>query len=254
MSWDTSTQLGSITSAFDVWTDVITAAPTRDIRVSFIWVDDDSFLAAAGGNYAATSSASPVWQNSLEVIWKNGGICDVGSAYDIYIMASAPEFGSFNFSDMLDPDKYDFQTIMTHEVGHAMGFISACDNDPPENWDEGYYTAWDLLMKNDQGLSPNEPGFEYAPGDIYTVGSDGLVVYNPDPSEGGSSMSHIDEDSDPNALMRPTINPGERYGLSAKEVSLLREMGWSVIPEPSSSLLLVSAFGLSLFRRRKQAA
>lgn len=61
-----------------------------------------------------------------EAVWRDGSTRTT-SGYDIYIQCNTSHLASLYYGAALLAEhtgKYDFQSILTHEVGHAVGFLS----------------------------------------------------------------------------------------------------------------------------------
>ena len=78
----------------------------------------------------------------------------------------------FDPSDGIDRDSEDFDAIVTHEIGHALGFNSIIGSGgAPYN----YFTPWDLFRVRPEAVEPNSlDGFKTAPR---------IVTPGPPPSE-----------------------------------------------------------------------
>lgn len=140
-----------------------------------------------------------------------------------------PIYG-FSTGNTTPQDSTDFISVLLHEIGHNVGFNSL--NNAGAYGE--YYTIWDSLIADAQGNHPGEAGFNYQTGVSYTIGSGGLTVYNPFIFNPGSSMSHVDALSDPEALMQYSIGTGiQRRDLSGLEKALLAEMGWVLKDDPT---------------------
>ena len=82
----------------------------------------------------------------------------------------------------------------------------------------------------------------------------GLVpVYTPNPWQGGSSISHLDDQSfygRNEQLMNARHGTGQGLrALSALETAILADLGYTIAPAPASAAVLL--FGVFLLRRRR---
>jgi hypothetical protein len=155
----------------------------------------------------------------------------------------------------------DLQSVVTHELGHGLGFLSSfdtatgdpqgckvpgtgCHADTPTVFDEfvgvGSSASTPLLSypNNSTALLNQEVS-----GNIYWAGTWGTVMggfqhpklYFPYPWQGGSSGSHLDESTYPasskDALMTPTLSSGEierSVGLDGPiTAGMLLDLGWT---------------------------
>jgi hypothetical protein len=87
------------------------------------------------------------------------------------------------------------------------------------------------------------------------AGNGGLRVplFSPNPWQDGSSVSHLD-DAFFNAvdlMMESATTPGpSARTLSAREIGVLRDIGYTMIPEPGAGVFCLVAL-VSLIRRRR---
>ena len=127
-------------------------------------------------------------------------------------------------------DSYDLESILLHELGHGLGFLSN------NNYDSAFgygaidqptpYDAYAQLPDGRRLMDLDSPSREL--GDALTntlvwAGRNGIaanngvkpVLYTPNPYEAGSSISHLDERSfsaaGENAVMTPNLASGEVY-------------------------------------------
>ena len=158
----------------------------------------------------------------------------------------------------LPTDKFDFESVVLHELGHGLGFVGSmalgatagtgdcCFSQPDGNqfpiiFDTGARTGagtslLSLPHPSSQlltALTSNDLWFR-GPATNAVVGSaTGAKLYAPNPFAPGSSFSHLDEatygELSGNALMTPGVRPGE----AEKEpgpitVAIFKDMGWGV--------------------------
>ncbi len=126
-------------------------------------------------------------------------------------------------------------------------------------------TEWDKNLVDQSGNSPEvnstgTPSNFDEEGTVYFTGTnavalfgDDVPVYSPSTYSGGSSLSHLNEGViSPDALMSPFISLGEMVRApSDLELAVMTDMGWDVIPEPASVLLLVLGLSLLVSRKRR---
>jgi hypothetical protein len=125
-------------------------------------------------------------------------------------------------------------------------------------------TTYDKFLVDSAGNKPLNGGtgtpdnFNQVDNPIYFDGAaatnlygDLVPIYAPDPYEQGSSLSHLDTGTFPDAMMSHAITLGvERRTLSNLEISMMDDMGWQVIPEPASiAIILITATGFLSIRR-----
>jgi hypothetical protein len=157
-------------------------------------------------------------------------------------------------------NRYDFMTVVLHELGHGLGFLSSFGvsgtqggwgftdgtNIYPLNYDLG---EWSALTGGNQltntSVYPNPSSAlktQLTDGTVYFGGANVVAanggarakLYAPNPWQGGSSNSHFDEAAFPpgtpngNALMTPILNNGEVVHVpGALTLALFKDIGWT---------------------------
>lgn len=262
-------QIDAVTRALSTWDNLILNTPARKLSVGLYWIDQGySALASASspGIYYLTSGLQKC-STVAEKVWREGDAsAGYDNSFDIKIYCNSNQINWFYYgADTMAVDewKYDFQTIITHEIGHALGFITYSKSDgtfQTYNVDSSstttIYSAFDSLMTNagkEQIISKANGGNQaFTVGETLALSDTGLTVYNPSAWSNGSSMCHIDTDSDPDALMRYIFGYNEtQRTLTAAEVRLMSAMGWKTIPESSASTLSLLGFFFLLWRRKR---
>lgn len=277
-TWTTE-QIDAAVRALSTWDNLIADTPGRTLTVGLSWYESaDSTLANASspflyyyknGSQQVSTFAEDIWKNGNE----NGG--DPSSHYDIVIRCNTHYLSQLHFgADIPSSPTYqcDFQSILTHEVGHAVGFLSLATetgsfrtksgiDEQGNSYSTMLYTAYDNLMTNEEGqhlvslASADPEGAAFKLGDKIALGESGLTAYNPTEWDPGASMAHIDSASDPDALMQYSIAPDTyRRTLSEGEMQVMNAMGWNMVPEPSTVTLSLVALGMLIGRRRRSAA
>lgn len=157
--------------------------------------------------------------------------------------------------------KYDFVSVVMHEIGHGVGVFGSMEvvGDEGEwGWDTGYPTIYDRFAVNgagdrllDTGLFPNpstELKSELESDDVFFDGSNAVAaaggvnprLYAPGSWRSGSSYSHLDEATYPagnaNALMTPFLSGAEsNHDPGPITLGLLQDEGWIVNVGPFST-------------------
>lgn len=161
-------------------------------------------------------------------------------------------------TDGIDPDKMDFVGVATHELGHALGFISIVDLNASYNSPIYPPTILDIFRHSD----------EHGPGEI-DISFDGRPAYFShdfgstmiDFSSGthgpdGRQASHWADDLGL-GIMDPTVAFGENLNISDNDALALDVIGWQLVPEPWSMFLygvgLLGLLGLSRKKVKKEA-
>lgn len=183
------------------------------------------------------------------------------------------------------PMTFDFQAIATHEIGHGMGFFSGVDHvdfsgvggipplpapDNPHDYsDEAIFTVLDLFRTKDDTRDPlidlGQPATGFVldwrfgppspfPKPYFSI--DGVEV---DPamklpfSTGafigdGHQASHWADL--PIGVMMPDLPPAMIVDVTGADVVAFDVIGWDLVPEPASAVMLV--FGAVLLSGRRQ--
>ena len=224
---------------------------------------------------ASSDSSSPAGAGFFRTVAQNKAISGVDSN------GAAPDgdvnwnfFHNWDLDDSIAGNAFDFKSTVIHELCHALGFISyigaAGSNTGNTNW-----TTFDQFLTNTSGadmINHSTFVFDTSKNSVITGGINGvrfsgsqamaansgtrISIFSPNPYQDGSSGSHLDDAfyTSANLLMESATDtgPGART-FSAIEAGIFRDLGYTLIPEPGSVLLLVMAGGALLCRRHRRA-
>jgi len=153
---------------------------------------------------------------------------------------------------------FDLASVALHEFGHGTGFVGSGGVDSGVGFwglGGGFPTIYDLFVRdaaNQYIVSayPNESAalaavfqsgslFFNSPASPVPAVAAPIPLYAPNPFEGGSSYSHLNEASfpagDPNSLMTPQIGQAEaNHQPGAITLAMYSDMGWpgGAVPPP----------------------
>jgi len=183
-----------------------------------------------------------------------------GVQFDIVININC-EFSDWYFGQDSNPPSglIDFVTVVLHEIGHGIGFIGSMAGDEDVGIAEwGFQTSdgdndpiiYDRFTEDGESVSlinenvyasPSSSLYDALVGEFDGVFFDGIDanivnfgapvrLYSPFPWQGGSSYSHLDQDTfgdSENALMRPALD--RQFSIHTPGpvmCGMLSDMGW----------------------------
>lgn len=163
-------------------------------------------------------------------------------------------FANFNsnFNWHFDPDdpdmeagQYDLTTVVLHEIGHGLGFSGTFTNSSNQGsfglLGTGVPVVYDAFIQNsaEANLIETFPSpstslsGQLLSGTLFFDGHSGTnKIYAPNPFNGGSSISHLDEatfNETANALMTPQVASQERIRDPGIALEILKDLGWDMV-------------------------
>lgn len=266
----TQDQINATVRALETWDSIIENTPGRTLTVGLFWENQGyGPLAGAGSEFVYSYSGSIEKTDTIaEIVWRDGRTYNNDYGFDIYVICNTNASFYYGSAPMGDSytGTYDFQSVLFHEIGHAVGFNSQLKSNgylaSDSYYGETYYTTFDSLITDGEGIKIVDKAVNgqqaVSLGETLSLEGTTLTVFNPTTYQDGSSFAHIDPVSDPDAVMQSTItNDTSRRMLSEEEFLLMERMGWDmvsysdVVPEPSTTTLtLFTLVALSLRRKR----
>lgn len=250
--------------AVSIWANTLVS--TVPIKVQAIW-------GTATGKTLASSGATKIFRNFQNVpyydVWYPVALAESlagknlnGSEFDITVNVNSGMSWSYDVLGRNYIDKFDFTTVMLHELAHGLGFASSMkliNNNTQGEW--GYKNmpyVYDLYVQNGQNdklidkaafnNASEELLDQFQSADLYfEVGLSAFVgsypkLFAPKSYQTGGSISHTEEgyygSGSASALMTPTIFAAEViHEPGDLNKAILSQMGWG-IRNFSSSILL----------------
>jgi len=149
---------------------------------------------------------------------------------------------NWGFGEVVPPDRYDFRTVVMHELVHALGFLSGADDVLGQNTN---WTRYDSFLRAPDGslvideallIKPQYlPNFTGANGGLFFAGPQAMAAFGgPVPlftpenwATASRSVSHVN--SLPGYLMTPFYGRGSAVGsINPVEQAMLRDLGYVI--------------------------
>lgn len=187
----------------------------------------------------------------------------VGAGSDASITFGNAFSWDYDSSNGVSSGAYDFVGIATHEIGHALGFISGVDildgNSPPNNgpFSDNQFTfvsSLDLYRYSAASTASGVMDWTASNTTKYFSLDNGITSiagFSTGSNFGDGRQASHWKDNLGLGIMDPTAGTGETLAVTSNDLLAFDVIGWDVIPEPSSVLL--GAFGMlfALGRRRR---
>lgn len=252
-SWS-ALQRADVLASLGAWTDTITNIPGRQVSLHMFWDNfsgstlGGSYNPITGNNTTAWSFAEYVYRQGVNYTLPAGYYSDAKIVYDTDAAGFSWNFGT----DTPGGSQIDFRSVITHEVGHTLGFIHTYQS-ASDTWWAGGLTEMSKGLIDSDGNRPVAGG-DGIPGDfdelddpVYFTGTNAMALYGgqvpiyaPLSYASGSSLSHLNYDTFPNALMSPFISLGMTHRQpTTLEWAMMEDFGWDVVPEPGTMIMLL---------------
>ncbi len=222
------------------------------------------------GNIYATKA------NMKAIVVNDGGLSGMSPAdLDLYYgdsdatiyIANDLAF-DYDRSDGVGAGLFDFETVATHEIGHALGFVSAGDDiDQTTEFSYPYVSLYaldlyrfalgdtpDSLTAFETATRSNIPGQAEVLADTANLWSLSTGFNNGD----GRQSGHFKDDllgGSYIGIMDPTFVAGTFESPTEADFRALDLIGWNVLPVPEPSTAVFAGLGaLAVARRRDRSA
>jgi hypothetical protein len=180
-------------------------------------------------------------------VYRTLGMINPDPNYDPQAFGPPPAIGfnsnmSFDFdpSDGIDPGKYDFEGMVSHEIGHVLGFVSAVGQRELNPNCDLAVTVWDLFRLRPGGsmgsFTTDNRILSSGGAQVFFEGDSELQLSTGRPDSNGQDglqPSHWRDDSIVGqriGIMDPTIVTGARTTLTLNDLAALDLFGYTLKP------------------------
>jgi PKD repeat protein len=221
---------------------------TLDVLVSPSTAQNNGRLATAGTLFQGIDG----YQNGTAFLRVSTGTKPAANRPEVIVEVNFAPNAPYNVSTAAPTNtQFDLQSVLVHEILHAMGFLSLAEPDGTSPFEPNSvsYTVFDSFVRRDTGnrlLFPFDnvegtPVFNGTVADLTSVdlGFTGPLaaaqfgsippLFAPNPYQDGSSVSHWETGSIPGgAVMEHAFAPGEVIRqVPAFEALAMKDLGWS---------------------------
>ena len=170
-------------------------------------------------------------------------------------------------------NRIDFVTVLAHELGHGLGFLTIVDLGTGAKA-LGFNDTYMRFLENHAATPPDYPSMSnpqrvaasISSGNLHWTGAnvraasgvlsagkvgDHVRMFAPNPQQPGSSVSHFDTVATPNQLMEPSYTVP--LHTPVLELPLFRDIGWTVAAPAVKNDFLVDFGGSGLWQRLNNA-
>ena len=245
----------AIRFAADVWGSYLDSPVP--VRVTVDWADrmDNRLLASAGPStlFRDFIGGEPgVWYPVALAEAVAGRDLNATDDADINVTANSTANWYFGTDGQTPRNRIDLVSVMLHELGHGLGFLSSVDTINDDQLSVGFggrFIVYDLSLETDDGVPLTDPGLFTNPSSelLVAVSNNNLVFAGPEARQAngdadvplfapatfdvGSSVSHLSESRYPpgteNALMTPFLSAGEAvHDPGPVTLGLFADLGW----------------------------
>jgi formylglycine-generating enzyme required for sulfatase activity len=247
-------------AAVDIWKSNLTSPVPIKVKATWKALDPGMLGAAGAKNYVSDFPNAPKTATLYPIALANAiaGSDQDPADYDIEAMFNSAEADWYLGLDGKPPaNKYDFLTVVLHELGHGLGFAGSARVALTLGvWgDDGTPFVYDPFVKNGDGHQivdttryPN-PSIQlkaqllsdnlYFDGTHARTAAGGRApkLFAPADWRQGSSYSHLDDDeypaANPNSLMTPYLDSAEAiHDPGPITIGIFRDMGWPDVTDP----------------------
>ena len=248
--------------AADIWGGLLRSLVTIRVGATFDPLPCNAtgaILGSAGANEAFrdfTGALVPTtWYlgalaNALHGSDLNAAVDDIAAQFNSSIGTTCafPNVWYYGL-DAIPPDTHiDFLTVVLHELGHGLGFLSLVGLGTGAKF-LGFNDTFMLNLEDHGAVPPDYPSMTNAQrvtaslhtGNLHWVGphvkaasgvlsagrvGDHVQMFAPSPQQAGSSVSHWDTAATPNQLLEPLYT--QPIHQPTLEVALLQDLGWTL--------------------------
>lgn len=190
---------------------------------------EDNRLASANSTVITTRNSG---EESLDTSFVSDSMYGVELSPempDSKLYINLAKIADMSFSGTPEPDKYDFTTVLTHEILHGIAFAGLLNTDYPSK------TGFDELV------TMTESGPVFTGRHARTQNNGNPVPLAPESTGQGSAFYHV---AIPDDLMAPSIKKGEVKKISPLDVAMLQDIGVGITNASSANASkLQNAYG-----------
>ena len=226
---------GAVQAAIDVWSENFSSTVPVNVNVSWGRASSYGILAAASAknnfaNFPNAPDKTLYYAAALANALAGKDIDPTAPELEITITSDAPWY--YGTDGKCPPKSYDLESVILHEMGHGLGFISGNYYDQYSGYGRiDQPTPFDAYAQLPDGRrladmpSPSIETGKALTSPLYWSGENAIKanngikppLYAPSIYEPGSSISHLDErtfsQSGANSVMTPNLDSGEVFHL-----------------------------------------